>query len=119
MMSMKPYEKLIEHYKRKHALNTLINQELSQYQLAVGQWMVLNLIHNGQRYVTDLATSMQTSMANITNTINVLQKRGYVSRSTSERDHRQHELTFTGDEKQLQTMNEAIELVLQAVEEEK
>ncbi len=78
-------------------LKLLKDHVLSPHGLTGSQWLVLGFIydsgHDGVR-ITTLADLLDTTQAFITNTVNVLESKGYVLRKADKTDSRAHSVVL-------------------------
>jgi DNA-binding MarR family transcriptional regulator len=90
------YQQIIEDRKTMRQRSEKLKAILVPYRLTVNGWVILSeLQENGAKSVTELATLLDTSLAHITTSLNVLESRGYVARGLDKADTRKRVITCT------------------------
>lgn len=85
------YQAAVVQSKAHRALKAEVSRFLRDYNLTMMQWSILGFIHDaGQKgaRISDLAESLDTSLAFITTSINVLEAKGTVYREAHGQDNR-------------------------------
>lgn len=106
------YQALVYQSRAQRVIKSLIQQELKKYNLTMMQWSVLGFIYEAGKQgvrISDLARALDTSLAFITNSVNVLEAKGMVYRVGHETDSRsklvcidaKYRRKFDGIEKEL------------------
>lgn len=119
MNNTEVYQKFIERSKQARSFDHQIKTVLKPHELTIGDWTVLNIIHDGQSHSKDIAAAMDTSLAYAVNTTNSLQRLKWVKRSNNKIDRRSQDIVFIGSEDTLKEINKAVESALKAYEETK
>lgn len=85
------YQTTVTQARAHRALKTHVSYFLREHELTMMQWSIIGLVYqagdSGVR-VSDLAKLLDTSLAFITTTVNVLQAKEMLERSTHEQDNR-------------------------------
>lgn len=77
--------------KAHRSLKNLVNGLLEKYDLTMLQWFILGLVHDAGKKgirISDIAQQLDTTLAFVTNHINLLETRQLVHRSVDESDTR-------------------------------
>jgi DNA-binding MarR family transcriptional regulator len=85
------YQGLVYHSRANRSFKTFIQQILREYNLTMMQWSVLGFVKDAGKKgirISDLARKIDSSLAFITNSINVLESKGMVYRIGHETDNR-------------------------------
>jgi DNA-binding MarR family transcriptional regulator len=72
-------------------LKTKVSQFLRGHGITMMQWSIIGLIYDAGDYgmrISDIARELDTSMAFITTTVNILEAKGIVTKSSHDRDNR-------------------------------
>ncbi len=110
---MKSYQVLAKKAKKLRESNAKATDVLKPYGLSTSEWIVLGFITNEVSYVSTIADELDTSMSFVTNTINSLQRKGFVIKKSNQIDKRIHELHT--DSKKLNLIKEIEKNVEKAI----
>lgn len=85
------YQAVVLQSRAHRAIKTQLTQLLKDYGVTMMQWSILGLVadagENGMR-ISDLAHALDTSLAFITTSVNVLEAKGFVVRAGHSHDNR-------------------------------
>lgn len=85
------YRMAVTQSRANRAFKLKMAQLLRQHNLTMMQWTIIGLVHDGGKAglrISDLAQELDTSMAFVTTTVNMLEAKGMVQKSSHERDSR-------------------------------
>lgn len=85
------YRMAVTQSRANRAFKLKMAQLLRQHGLTMMQWTIIGLVHDGGKdglRISDLAQELDTSMAFVTTTVNMLEAKGMVQKSSHERDSR-------------------------------
>lgn len=93
------YQTLVKEKTANRALQMRLRAALRPFGVAPSQYMLLGLIRDTpDMTVSKLAKRMDTSLAFVTTTLNVLESRQLISREAHKQDNRAKVLNYTGGE---------------------
>ncbi len=85
------YQMIALQSRSNRAFKNKMSEFLRDYNITMMQWSIIGMVHdsgpNGMR-ISDLANELDTSMAFITTTVNMLEAKGLVQKAGHERDSR-------------------------------
>jgi len=85
------YRMAVTQSRANRAFKLKMAQLLRQHNLTMMQWTIIGLVHDGGKAglrISDLAQELDTSMAFVTTTVNMLEAKGMVQKTSHERDSR-------------------------------
>lgn len=85
------YRVAVTQSRANRAFKTKMAQLLKQHNITMMQWTIIGLVHDAGKdglRISDLAKQLDTSMAFVTTTVNMLEAKGAVQKSSHERDSR-------------------------------
>lgn len=85
------YRMAVTQSRANRAFKLKMAQLLRQHNLTMMQWTIIGLVHDGGKAglrISDLAQELDTSMAFVTTTVNMLEAKGMVVKSSHDRDSR-------------------------------
>lgn len=74
------YEQLLDRSLQRREEDKPVQDLLDNYDLTIAQWTALGLIYSGETRVTDIARRFRAALAFVTNTVNALERKGWVQR---------------------------------------
>lgn len=85
------YQAVVLQSRAHRAIKTLLTELLKDHGVTMMQWSILGLVadagDNGMR-ISDLAHALDTSLAFVTTSVNVLEAKGFVARTGHTQDNR-------------------------------
>jgi DNA-binding MarR family transcriptional regulator len=85
------YRMAVMQSRANRAFKLKMAQLLRQHNLTMMQWTIIGLVQDGGKAglrISDLAAELDTSMAFVTTTVNMLEAKGTVQKTSHERDSR-------------------------------
>lgn len=85
------YRMAVMQSRANRAFKLKMAQLLRQHNLTMMQWTIIGLVQDGGKAglrISDLAAELDTSMAFVTTTVNMLEAKGMVQKTSHERDSR-------------------------------
>lgn len=89
------YKKIINKQRIIRKLRFAITPVVKQYGLTVTQWLMISLLRDSPpQKISELAKTLDTSMAHVTSNINLLVARKLVSKNADPKDNRLRYITY-------------------------
>lgn len=85
------YRSAVTQSRANRAFKAKMSHLLKQHNVTMMQWTIIGLVGDAQKdglRISDLASELDTSMAFITTTVNMLEAKGIVQKTSHERDSR-------------------------------
>lgn len=91
LLTTPTYRMAVTQSRANRAFKAKLSQLLKQHNVTMMQWTIIGLVGDAKKdglRISDLAAALDTSMAFITTTVNMLEAKGIVEKTSHDRDSR-------------------------------